>query len=48
MLQKKLEMGHYDPFGRGGAGAPLRDYKGDIITHRKPVISNGQSAYHGN
>ena len=25
-----------DPFGRGGAGAPLRDQYGNMITTRKP------------
>jgi len=26
----------YNPFGRGGGGAPLRDQFGSVITTRKP------------
>lgn len=39
LLQKKLEMEDYNPFGRGGAGAPMKDFRGEIITHRKPAIT---------
>jgi len=31
-LQKQME---YNPFGKGGAGAPMRDGMGNIIVHRK-------------
>lgn len=30
-------MQTYNPFGKGGAGAPLRDKTGNIITARKAV-----------
>lgn len=31
-LQKQME---YNPFGKGGAGAPFRDNQGNIIVNRK-------------
>ena len=31
-IQKQME---YNPFGKGGAGAPLRDPTGQIIVNRK-------------
>ncbi len=30
----------YNPFGRGGGGAPLRDQFGTMITTRKPQMRN--------
>lgn len=32
---RKLE--NYNPFGKGGAGAPLKDNQGNVITNRKAV-----------
>ena len=31
---------NYNPFGRGGGGAPLRDQFGNVITTRKPQHRN--------
>lgn len=44
LLQKKLEMQEYNPFGRAGAGAPMRDQRGEIVANRKPVISQPNTA----
>ncbi|CDW76695.1 UNKNOWN [Stylonychia lemnae] len=33
--EETMKLGDYNPFGRGGAGAPLRDAQGNIITTRK-------------
>jgi centrosome and spindle pole-associated protein 1 len=30
----------YNPFGRGGGGAPLRDQFGNMVTSRKPQFRN--------
>jgi hypothetical protein len=30
----------YNPFGKGGAGAPFRDNSGNIIASRKPQVDN--------
>ena len=35
-LQKQIE---YNPFGKGGAGAPLRDVNGQIIVNRKQQVN---------
>jgi hypothetical protein len=35
-LQKQIE---YNPFGKGGAGAPLRDANGQIIVNRKQQVN---------
>lgn len=32
----------YNPFGKGGAGAPIRDNHGNVITSRKAVGSKNQ------
>ena len=41
--QKYLsEMDTYNPFGRNGAGAPLRDNSGKIITRRRALISDNK------
>jgi hypothetical protein len=43
--QKYLsEMNNNFPFGRNGAGAPLRDGLGNIITKRKGLISDNKMA----
>ena len=26
----------YDPFGKAGAGAPLRDFNGNVVSRRDP------------
>lgn len=36
-LQKQME---YNPFGKGGAGAPMRDNTGNIMVNRKPPEVN--------
>lgn len=49
LLKKKLEdqkyladMNTYNPFGRNGAGAPLRDNTGKIITRRRALITDNK------
>jgi len=37
------EFYQYNPFGRGGGGAPLRDQFGNMITSRKPQFRNEYS-----
>lgn len=37
------EFYSYNPFGRGGGGAPLRDQFGTMITTRKPQKRNEYS-----
>ncbi|CDW82483.1 UNKNOWN [Stylonychia lemnae] len=39
-LQKNM---NYNPFGKGGAGAPVRDNLGNVQAQRKPVQDNGQN-----
>jgi hypothetical protein len=34
------EMKNYNPFGKSGAGAPLRDNSGNIITERPGFLSS--------
>jgi len=36
----------YQPFGRGGAGAPLRDQFGNMITSRKPQMRGDHERQH--
>ena len=38
----------YNPFGRGGGGAPLRNQLGDVITTRKPQHRNEFTRLHLN
>ena len=38
----------YNPFGRGGGGAPLRDQCGNVITTRKPQHRNEYTRLHLN
>ena len=35
-LKKNME---YNPFGRGGAGAPIKDNMGNVVANRKPAIN---------
>ena len=28
----------YNPFGRGGAGAPIKDNKGNVMVNRKQAV----------
>lgn len=49
LIKKKMEdqkyladMNTYNPFGRNGAGAPLRDNSGKIITRRRALISDNK------
>ena len=30
--KKELEMQNYDPWGKGGGGAPMRDVHGNLIS----------------
>ena len=30
------QMESYNPFGRGGAGAPFKDQEGNLISQRRP------------
>ena len=40
-MKKLEEMKNYDPFGRGGGGAPLRDKSGNIISNLKKYSAEG-------
>jgi len=40
------ESFNYQPFGRGGAGAPLRDQFGNMITSRKPQMRGDHERQH--
>lgn len=40
------EAYNYQPFGRGGAGAPLRDQFGNMITSRKPFMRGDHERTH--
>jgi hypothetical protein len=49
LIKKKMEdqkyltdMNTYNPFGRNGAGAPLRDNDGKVITVRRALISDNK------
>jgi hypothetical protein len=37
---------HYNPFGKGGGGAPLRDQHGNVITTRKPQYRASMDRQH--
>jgi hypothetical protein len=39
---------NYNPFGRGGGGAPLRDQFGNVIVSRKPQHRNEYTRLHHN
>ncbi len=36
--RKEQEQLSYDPFGKQGSGAPMRDTEGNIITTRVPIV----------
>eukprot|EP00002_Diphylleia_rotans_P040895 TRINITY_DN9824_c0_g1_i4.p1 TRINITY_DN9824_c0_g1~~TRINITY_DN9824_c0_g1_i4.p1 ORF type:complete len:387 (+),score=63.98 TRINITY_DN9824_c0_g1_i4:49-1209(+) len=36
--KEEKELRAYNPFGRGGAGAPLRDERGNLMTSRRPML----------
>jgi hypothetical protein len=38
--EEMQKLNEYNPFGRGGAGAPLRDNNGNIVTTRKTITGN--------
>ncbi|XP_068252091.1 centrosome and spindle pole-associated protein 1 isoform X3 [Nyctibius grandis] len=40
------EMRNYNPWGRGGGGAPLRDAKGNLITDLNMMHKQNEDAYH--
>lgn len=40
------ESFNYQPFGRGGGGAPLRDQFGNMITSRKPFMRGDHERMH--
>ena len=44
-LKQQME---YNPFGKGGAGAPFRDNQGNIIVNRKPPGSEPSVPPHHN
>lgn len=34
------KLNNYNPFGKGGSGAPIRDYMGNIVTVRKTIAGD--------
>ncbi|XP_017935088.2 centrosome and spindle pole-associated protein 1 isoform X2 [Manacus vitellinus] len=42
----EAEMRNYNPWGRGGGGAPLRDAKGNLITDLNIMHKQNEDAYH--
>lgn len=40
------EFFSYNPFGRGGGGAPLRDQNGTVIPSRKPQMRGEMARLH--
>ncbi|XP_062986879.1 centrosome and spindle pole-associated protein 1 isoform X2 [Elgaria multicarinata webbii] len=42
----EAEMRNYNPWGKGGGGAPLRDKKGNLITDLKMMHKQNEDAYH--
>eukprot|EP00002_Diphylleia_rotans_P005247 TRINITY_DN1435_c0_g1_i15.p1 TRINITY_DN1435_c0_g1~~TRINITY_DN1435_c0_g1_i15.p1 ORF type:complete len:423 (-),score=79.98 TRINITY_DN1435_c0_g1_i15:32-1300(-) len=44
--KEEREAAIYNPFGRGGAGAPMRDESGSIIASRKPTAITGSGRDH--
>ncbi|XP_076319218.1 uncharacterized protein LOC143230083 isoform X4 [Tachypleus tridentatus] len=47
-FNKWMMNDNYNPWGRSGAGAPLRDTKGNVITSRKSKIRNFGTSYSTN
>ncbi|XP_046891194.1 uncharacterized protein LOC124477447 [Hypomesus transpacificus] len=41
----EAEIKNYDPWGRGGCGAPLRDNQGDLITDLKQMHRQNEEAW---
>ena len=41
--KKDKEIRDYNPYGRGGAGAPIRDGKGDIVTNAKRYVRDKEA-----
>ncbi|KAM6375290.1 centrosome and spindle pole-associated protein 1 isoform 11-T17 [Alca torda] len=42
----EAEMRNYNPWGKGGGGAPLRDAKGNLITDLNMMHKQNEDAYH--
>ncbi|XP_025066019.1 centrosome and spindle pole-associated protein 1 isoform X6 [Alligator sinensis] len=42
----EAEMRSYNPWGKGGGGAPLRDTKGNLITDLNMMHKQNEDAYH--
>ncbi|XP_068788672.1 centrosome and spindle pole-associated protein 1 isoform X4 [Struthio camelus] len=42
----EAEMKNYNPWGKGGGGAPLRDAKGNLITDLNMMHKQNEDAYH--
>ncbi|NWH20233.1 CSPP1 protein, partial [Grus americana] len=42
----EAEMRNYNPWGRGGGGAPLRDAKGNLITDLNMMHKQNEDAFH--
>nr|XP_056710350.1 centrosome and spindle pole-associated protein 1 [Euleptes europaea] len=42
----EAEMRHYNPWGKEGGGAPLRDKKGNLITDLNLMHKQNEDAYH--
>ncbi|XP_063155432.1 centrosome and spindle pole-associated protein 1 isoform X2 [Candoia aspera] len=42
----EAEMRNYNPWGKGGGGAPLRDKKGNLITDLNMMHKQNEDAYH--
>ncbi|KAL8182051.1 UNVERIFIED_CONTAM: hypothetical protein K2H54_041617 [Gekko kuhli] len=42
----EAEMRHYNPWGKEGGGAPLRDKKGNLITDLNVMHKQNEDAYH--
>lgn len=41
MERQEMDRMNYNPFGKGGSGAPLRDEYGNIMTTRRTINNNG-------
>ncbi|XP_010075423.1 PREDICTED: centrosome and spindle pole-associated protein 1 [Pterocles gutturalis] len=42
----EAEMRNYNPWGKGGGGAPLRDAKGNLLTDLNMMHKQNEDAYH--
>jgi len=45
-IEQLNEFYGYNPFGRGGGGAPIRNQYGDVITTRKPQFRGEYERLH--